>query len=101
MDARLELAARVLKAADRGVRVRLLVDDMDARAKNLGLAALHAHPHIDVRMFNPFASRDGFFAFLFEGIGSFNRINRRMPTRSMCSIRIPSATKTCLSCARP
>jgi putative cardiolipin synthase len=55
---------------------------MDARAKNTGFAALHAHPHIDVRMFNPFASRDGFFAFIFEGIGSFNRINRRMHNKS-------------------
>jgi putative cardiolipin synthase len=78
----LALASQLVAAADRGVRVRLLVDDMDARAKNLGFAALHAHPHIDVRMFNPFASRDGFFAFLFEGIGSFNRINRRMHNKS-------------------
>ncbi len=78
----LALAAQLLAAADRGVRVRLLVDDMDARAKNLGFAALHAHPHIDVRLFNPFASRDGFFAFVFEGIGSFNRINRRMHNKS-------------------
>ena len=78
----LALASRLLAAADRGVRVRLLVDDMDARAKNLGFAALHAHPRIDVRTFNPFASRDGFFAFVFEGIGSFNRINRRMHNKS-------------------
>jgi len=34
------LAHRALKAADRGVRVRLLVDDMDARAKNSSSARL-------------------------------------------------------------
>ncbi|MET0985571.1 MAG: hypothetical protein ABW034_09210, partial [Steroidobacteraceae bacterium] len=36
----LYLVKAILKAADRGVRVRLLVDDMDAREKNLGFAAL-------------------------------------------------------------
>ena len=36
--------SELLEAADRGVHVRLLVDDMDARAKNAGFAALAAHP---------------------------------------------------------
>jgi putative cardiolipin synthase len=76
------LAHRILEAADRGVRVRLLVDDMDARAKNVGFAVLHAHPNIQVRMFNPFASRDGAFSFIAEGLGSFNRVNRRMHNKS-------------------
>jgi putative cardiolipin synthase len=62
--------------------VRILVDDLDARARNVGFAALDAHPNVDVRMFNPFASRDGFFSFLGEAIGSFNRINRRMHNKS-------------------
>ena len=53
------LVKELLKAADRGVRVRLLVDDMDARSKNLGLAGLAAHPNISVRLFNPYASRQG------------------------------------------
>jgi putative cardiolipin synthase len=53
------LAQQLLDAADRGVKVRLLLDDLDARAKNAGLAALAAHANIDVRMFNPFASRRG------------------------------------------
>jgi putative cardiolipin synthase len=47
------LAQQLLESADRGVRVRLLLDDLDARAKNDGLAALAAHPNIEVRMFNP------------------------------------------------
>ncbi len=76
------LAHRILEAADRGVRVRLLLDDMDARAKNIHFAALHAHPNIEVRMFNPFASRDGIFGFIGEGLGNFNRINRRMHNKS-------------------
>jgi phosphatidylserine/phosphatidylglycerophosphate/cardiolipin synthase-like enzyme len=55
-------AEQLLAATDRGVRVRLLLDDMDARAKNDGYAALAAHPNIDIRMFNPFASRSGTLA---------------------------------------
>ncbi len=53
------LAMQLLEAADRGVKVRLLVDDMDARDKDYGFAALDAHPNIQVRMFNPFESRSG------------------------------------------
>lgn len=76
------LAGQVLEAADRGVLVRLLVDDMDARAKNAGFAALAAHPNIQVRMFNPFATREGAVALAFEALGSFGRINRRMHNKT-------------------
>jgi len=76
------LANQVLQAADRGVKVRLLVDDMDARGKHYGFAALDAHPHIEVRLFNPFQSRVGRLRFAFEAIGDFKRINRRMHNKS-------------------
>jgi len=76
------LAYRLLEAADRGVKVRLLVDDMDARNKNYAFAALDAHPNIEVRMFNPFASRSGSVSFALEAAGSFGRINRRMHNKS-------------------
>ena len=72
----------LLEAADRGVRVRLLVDDMDARSKNLGLAGLAAHPNISVRLFNPYASRQGTVAFIGESLGSFKRINHRMHNKT-------------------
>lgn len=75
-------AQALIQAADRGVKVRLLVDDMDARAKNAGFAALAAHPNIDVRLFNPFASRSGVVGFMGEGVRSFARINRRMHNKS-------------------
>jgi putative cardiolipin synthase len=76
------LAVRLLEAADRGVKVRLLVDDMDARSKNYAFAALDAHPNIDVRMFNPFESRSGTLSFIAESLGSFERINRRMHNKT-------------------
>lgn len=76
------LGSVILEAADRGVQVRLLVDDMDARQKNYGFAALDAHENIQVRMFNPFASRSGAIAMAFEALGSFGRINRRMHNKT-------------------
>jgi putative cardiolipin synthase len=76
------LAHELLAAADRGVRVRLLVDDLDARAKNAGFAAIAAHPNIEVRLFNPFASRSGGLRLASEGARDFGRINRRMHNKS-------------------
>ena len=76
------LALALLEAADRGVKVRLLVDDMDARGSNRAFAALAAHDNIDVRMFNPTATRTGTLAFLFEALGSAKRVNRRMHNKS-------------------
>jgi putative cardiolipin synthase len=72
----------LLLAADRGVRVRMLLDDMDARNEGATFAALAAHPHIEVRTFNPFASRRGALRFVAEAATSFERINRRMHNKS-------------------
>ena len=46
-------------AAERGVRVRLLLDDINAAGKDPGLMALEAHPNIEVRLYNPFRNRSG------------------------------------------
>jgi len=78
----LALASILLAAADRGVKVRLLVDDMDARAKNDGLAALDAHPDIEVRMFNPLPSRSGTMAFFIDFLGDAKRLNHRMHNKT-------------------
>jgi len=76
------LAQVVLEAADRGVRVRLLLDDMDARAKHYAFAALAAHPNIQVRLFNPLASRQGSVSMGLEFLGEFSRLNHRMHNKS-------------------
>jgi cardiolipin synthase C len=78
----LALASILLVAADRGVKVRLLVDDMDARAKNDGLSALDAHPNIEVRMFNPLPSRSGTMAFIGDFLGDAKRLNHRMHNKT-------------------
>jgi cardiolipin synthase C len=76
------LAQALLAAADRGVRVRLLLDDLDARAKNAGFGAIAAHANIEVRLFNPFATRSGGLRLAGEGLRDFGRINRRMHNKS-------------------
>lgn len=73
-------AWKLLEAADRGVRVRLLLDDMDVATYDAMTAALDTHPNIEIRLFNPF--RRGFgrnIASLFE----IERVNRRMHNKSM------------------
>jgi cardiolipin synthase C len=47
----------LLRAADRGVRVRVLIDDGDTVAGDEQIIALDAHPAIEIRIFNPFAYR--------------------------------------------
>ena len=54
----LMLTERLERAADRGVRIRLLIDDLGLGATDEAAAALDAHPNIEIRLFNPFAHRD-------------------------------------------
>jgi putative cardiolipin synthase len=51
------LTDALLRAADRGVRVRVLVDDGDTLAGDEQISALDTHPNVQVRIFNPFAYR--------------------------------------------
>ncbi|WP_146907105.1 phospholipase D family protein [Arenimonas daejeonensis] len=76
------LARHALLAADRGVNVRILVDDLDARAKNDGFAALDAHPRIEVRLYNPLASRHGSLRKAGEFSAGFSRLNHRMHNKT-------------------
>jgi len=47
------------KAAERGVRVRMLLDDINTSGKDAALLALDSHPNIEIRVYNPFRNRDG------------------------------------------
>jgi putative cardiolipin synthase len=73
------LAAAVLRAADRGVRVRLLVDDLGTNPDDNAVLALDAHPNVEVRLFNPVASRS---ARLWGALTDFGRVNRRMHNKA-------------------
>lgn len=66
-------------AAARGVRVRLLIDDMYAAGEDRLLSGLAARPNVELRMFNPLAVREGSVnARVLLSLHDFSRINRRM-----------------------
>jgi len=69
----------LLSAADRGVRVRLLLDDVLTGGTDRGIAALNAHPNVEVRLFNPFVRRNW---RILDGLTGFKRVNRRMHNKS-------------------
>lgn len=74
------LSEQLVRAADRGVRVRVLVDDINLGDRDDIVASLDAHPNIEVRIFNPFAKRGGpGLSF----IADFNRVNHRMHNKMM------------------
>ena len=65
-------------AAARGVRVRLLVDDMYTTEVDDLLVALASHPNISVHLFNPFAARGSRLRRFALSLLDFDRVNRRM-----------------------
>lgn len=73
------IAAALLKAAERGVRVRMLLDDWQKRSDH-NLLSLDSHPNIHVRLFNPIRNR-AFrnLAILFN----LDQQNRRMHNKSL------------------
>ena len=75
------MAGRLLHAAERGVQVRLLIDDWNTGGRDNALLALNAHPDIEVRVFNPIAARSGVDRWL-SFAADFGRLNRRMHDKS-------------------
>jgi len=69
---------RLLRAADRGVRVRLLVDDMLFAAKDRNIAVLCSHPNLEIKLFNPGRVRDSTLGFYGDFLLNFREMNRRM-----------------------
>ncbi|WP_228160652.1 phospholipase D family protein [Marinobacter bohaiensis] len=69
----------LIQAADRGVRVRLLLDDMNTAGMDPLLRAADAHPNLDLRLFNPFVVRS---ARWMGFVSDFSRLNRRMHNKS-------------------
>lgn len=73
------IALQLAAAADRGVRVRLLMDDALTDEVDSGLLSLDEHDNIGVRVFNPFPRRRSRFISL---LANFNILNRRMHNKS-------------------
>ncbi|MDJ0909540.1 MAG: phospholipase D family protein [Woeseiaceae bacterium] len=71
------LLHRALEAADRGVKVRLLIDDIYHSGRDEVYAALDAHPNFNVRVFNPLRRRHQIGRNLHIVINK-GKLNRRM-----------------------
>lgn len=75
------LARDLYDAAERGVRVRLLLDDMNAKGMDQALLALDAHPNIELRLYNPFRNREG-LSRLLEMVQRIFSVNHRMHNKA-------------------
>ncbi|KVM08317.1 phospholipase [Burkholderia ubonensis] len=78
------LLGAALYAADRGVRVRMLVDDLNFRDIDRVMAALNTHPNIEIRVFNPFgASQRDVMQRTTIFFTRIDRFTRRMHNKAM------------------
>lgn len=73
------LIERLFRAADRGVRVRLLLDDLGTMPSDKVLLTIDSHPNIEVRMFNPASLRS---PRLLGIVADLARVNKRMHNKS-------------------
>ena len=74
---------RLLIAADRGVKVRIIVDDIWLDSSIRNLTALNLHPNLEIRIFNPNPSRDVPVSALIHQLASFQELNQRMHNKLM------------------
>ena len=80
------LLERVLQAADRGVRVRLLIDDSFLSGEDEIMLAADAHPNVEMRIFNPFQVRSSsMLARFIKNLNDFERTNHRMHNKLLIS----------------
>jgi len=74
------LAYAILSAADRGVKVRILVDDINLSGRDNRLKMLSQHENIQIRIFNPLSNRNWFKNI--ELIINLDRAGRRMHNKA-------------------
>ncbi|MGU7840577.1 phospholipase D-like domain-containing protein [Burkholderia sp. AW33-5] len=78
------LLGAALYAADRGVRVRMLVDDLNFRDIDRVMAGLNTPPKVEIRVFNPFgASRYGMVERTANSLTRLDSFTRRMHNKAM------------------
>jgi putative cardiolipin synthase len=75
------LIKRILRAADRGVKVRLLIDDLLMIGNEKTLVGLDQHPNLQLRLFNPKRQRK--LGAVVSFLANFNQMNSRMHDKLM------------------
>ena len=73
------LLEQLLLAAQRGIRIRMLIDDMGLQGKDKALLEINKHPNIEMRVFNPFSRNSNRFLQMVSGFG---KLTRRMHNKS-------------------
>jgi len=84
------LLEHLLAAADRGVKVRILIDDLntlltttsDFRGRDRLMALVDLHPNVELRLFNPWKGRSK-LARAGEAVADMDRVNQRMHNKAM------------------
>ncbi len=71
------LVGELKNAADRGVKIRILLDDYGTKSDIVDVMLLNQHPNIEVKVFNPVANRNKFLYYP-QFLMDFNRLNSRM-----------------------
>lgn len=76
-------AERLIQAADRGVRVRVIVDELTLNANPKFLTLLDGHQNVEIRLYNPSGSIGmGGVGKLIRILSDFHRLNRRMHNKA-------------------
>ena len=85
------LISKLIEAANRGVRVRLLLDDIHTLGADRRIATLNRHKNIEVRLFNPFKLRWPVpLLRIFELLWNLARLNHRMHNKLLISDNVAS-----------
>jgi cardiolipin synthase C len=79
-----QVLTHLLAAADRGVHVRILLDDSFTPHQGLTLLSIDSHPNIELRVYNPYGNRSGGMVgrTLFN-LGDFQRVNHRLHNKTL------------------
>jgi len=78
------LLEAVTRAADRGVRVRMLLDDWELEDFEAGAVSLNTHPNIEIRVFNPYSTQDeSFFAHIGNVFSDMDQFTKRMHNKAI------------------
>lgn len=78
------LLETLLHAADRGVRVRMLLDDWNLDDFRAGVAALNTHPNIEIRVFNPYSTNDqSILAYVGNAFSRPSQMTKRMHNKAL------------------
>jgi cardiolipin synthase C len=74
----------LLRAAERGVRVRVIVDDLLIDAPDRSLLALAAHPNVEIRIYNPVMTVGvPWYRRLYNVVTNFRGVNQRMHDKTL------------------